>query len=1732
MSPLNSKPPEAPDPALRLVVDPFAGFHPVTQAWFRAVFDEPTAPQRMGWPVIARGENALILAPTGTGKTLAAFLWCLDRLMLKDRDQGTGIRDQKTRRDPRQGCRIVYVSPLKALAVDVERNLRSPRAGMANMARRMGVPFREPEIGVRTGDTPQRERARFARQPAEILITTPESLYLILTSQAAEALRTVDTVIIDEIHALVPTKRGAHLALTLERLQALTKKPLQRIGLSATQRPLEEVARFLGGIEIQGTKEHESKGAKEQSLDTVDEEIASRQASESARTQTATAGSSTPAADAAVAQDDSVFAHDEAEELAGSLAPSLPEAVDLAPLRYRPVTIVNAAAKKQLKLRIEVPVEDMARLGEMEEIPSGPASQTPRRVSIWNAIHPRLLEIIRERNSTILFVNARQTAERLAGALNDLAGEPIARAHHGSLAAAQRSVIEEQLKAGQIRALCATSTLELGIDMGAVDLVVQIESPPSVASGMQRIGRAGHSVDAVSEGVIFPKYRADLVACAAVTHAMHEGHIESTRFPRNPLDVLCQQLVAIVASAGKIGNRQQGSGNKKAGDKRTRGQGNKKARPLRFEFEGWEGEDAFGSANFANTADSANSAAPEVPVDFLFDLVRGAAPFGSLSRSAFEGVLDLLSGRYPSDEFGELRPRLTWDRVRNVVSARDGAARLAILNAGTIPDRGLYGVFLAFTEGKPVRVGELDEEMVFESHPNETFILGASTWRITDITHDRVLVTPAPGEPGKMPFWKGDGPGRPLEFGRRIGAMVRELRALPQNAALARLVSEHDLDAGAAENLLRFLADQGEATGQVPDDRTIVVERVRDELGDWRVCVLTPFGSRIHIPWAMAVAARIRAAGGPEVETLWGDDGFVLRFPDTDEPPDSDWILVESAEAMQLVLRQLGSTALFAGRFREAAGRALLLPRRRADQRSPLWQLRKRSYDLLSVASRYPQFPLLLEAYRECLRDVFDMPALIEMLRAIEQRQLRVHVVETRKPSPFAASLLFSYVANFVYEGDAPLAERRAQALTIDQDQLRELLGEADLRELLDANAIAEVEEAAQCLSENTRARSADGIHDLCLRLGDLSRAEIALRIVDHSLLESLDRLIRARRLLELRVAGEKRLVAAEDAARYRDGLGIPLPPGLAAALLEPVAHPVLELVRRYARTHAPFTLREAADRFALDTEIVENVLRQLAHEGRVLEGGFRPGGLHREWCDAEILRQIRRKSLAKLRREVEPVEQRTLARFLTHWQGLLAPRRTGPAHLDALLDTIENLQGAPLPASLLESSILPARIADYTSAGLDTLIAAGEVAWMGVEPIGEHDGRVALFLADKLPLLAQQRPIIEPLTEREEKLLAVLESSGATFFDPLHTGVGGGYPGETLEALWNLVWRGLITNDSLHALRAYIARPESTRAPRRMQTGMVFRSRRTTPPTAQGRWSLLPIPQGLKPQTSFGPANGTAEAVPFQSGPYIKMDAPGPSHLGTRDSIIASQPNSGPSATERSHALAMQLLHRYGVLLRESIVAENVSGGFSAVYSVLKALEESGRIRRGYFVGGLGATQFALPAAVDLLRQLRNEPPAEKPEFVQLAATDPANPYGSALRWPELPAMDDDNESAPRILSRAVYAEVILRNGELVAWLRRGNPNLLVFLPAEEPERSQVAAGLAHFLCARGQERMRLHAHEGALITTINGQPVAAHFMARFLMDAGFHPGPLGMHLRRILLPVGHAERNRPEVQ
>ena len=1524
-------------------------FHPAVADWFRDSFERPTPPQAQGWPAIAHGESTLILAPTGSGKTLTAFLWCINRVMF----------------DPvppkEQRCRVLYISPLKALAIDIERNLRAPIAGIANRASARGDAFHQPAVAIRTGDTPAIERARFLREPADILITTPESLYLLLTSNARRTLRSIDIVIVDEIHALVPTKRGAHLALSLERLEALREdfrlkaeatgnSGTQRIGLSATQRPLDEVARFLGGTQGSRVKPQGSRSVAKK-----------------------TGRGTTRIAD----PDDAI--HDEF-------------ATDRAATQFRPVTIVDTSEKKQLELRIEVPVEDMARIGQPVEIPSGPAAQGPARTSIWSAIHPRLLELVRAHRSTLIFVNSRRIAERLASALNELAGETLVRSHHGSLARPQRIEVEDRLKAGQIRGLVATSSLELGIDMGAIDLVVQIEAPPSVASGMQRIGRAGHTIGAASRGVIVPKFRGDLVACAAVTRAMHEGRVESSRYPRNPLDVLAQQIVATVAN------------------------------------EDWD-------------------------VDGLFGLLRRAAPFAELSRSVFEGVLDMLSGRYPSDDFADLRPRLTWDRLKNRLFAREGAKRVAVINGGTIPDRGLYGVFLVGERGPHARVGELDEEMVFESRVGETFLLGASTWRIEEITHDRVLVSPAPGEPGKMPFWKADAAGRPLELGRHIGELVRTLRNMPASAAVQRLVQHHDLDNQAAENLVRYLADQASAAGVVPDDRTVLIERCRDELGDWRICVLTPFGGKIHAPWAMAAVERARAETGIDVETMWTDDGFVVRFPETEDPPDPNLMIPASDEVEALVVRQLGATALFAAKFREAAARALLLPKRRPGGRSPLWQQRKRAADLLAVAAQYGSFPMILEAYRECLRDVFDMPSLVETLRRIERREVRTATVDSAIPSPFAAALLFGYVANYIYDGDAPLAERRAQALAIDQSQLRELLGEVELRELLDADAIATVERQLQHLDEEQRARSTDGIHDLLLRLGDLTDDEVAARSrIDAR--DALSELLRARRVIKINIGGQPRLSPVEYAGRYRDALGVPLPPGLPESLIAPAPNATQDLTRRYARTHGPFTTQEFADRYALGRVTAGFMLKTLASSGRLIEGEFRPGGAGREWCDPDVLQSIRRRSLARLRKEVEPVDPAVFGRLLTSWQGVSRPR----LGLDALLDAIENLQGAPLPASILESEILSARVRGYNSADLDALTAAGEVTWCGIEPLGDRDGRLALFLTDHMSRLWRPPEVFE-LSPRERSILSYLESDGASFFAPIHEAAGGGYPGETVDALWDLVWKGLLTNDTFHALRAFTRPPE--KRPRKPARRTNFRSRRIGPPSSEGRWSL------------------TADRVSGEISP-----------------------------TEWSTATAQQLLSRYGVVTREVAGAEGIEGGFSAVYDVLKAMEDAGRIRRGYFVGGVGAMQFALPAALELMRSFKNA--SDDVESVVVSATDPANPYGTMLKWPAPNAADS---AAGRGPTRTVGALVILVDGALAGYVARGGRQLLTFVPEDEPARTTTSRALATRLAAiaRGEE-----GRGGLLVSEINGIPTSEHPLAPFLIDAGFNASAMGFQMRK----------------
>jgi ATP-dependent Lhr-like helicase len=1465
-------------------------FSPAVRAWFDATFETPTAAQSQGWPAIAGGEHTLILAPTGSGKTLAAFLWALDRLMTEPPPASE------------QRCRVLYVSPLRALAVDVEKNLRAPLTGIDLAAERLGEHVHEPRVAMRTGDTTATERRRIQTKPPDILITTPESLYLMLTSQAREILRSVRWVIVDEIHAMAGTKRGAHLALSLERLEEIAHEPPQRIGLSATQRPLEEIGRFLGGYD------------------------------------------------------------------GGS---------------PRPVTIVDAGHRKAMDVEIIVPVEDMAELSGVAEEPpprmprmEGPATPglAAPRASIWPAIHPRLLELIRAHRSTIVFVNARRLAERLAARLNELAGEDLVAAHHGSVAREQRLLVEDALKRGTLRAIVATSSLELGIDMGAVDLVIQVESPGSVSRGMQRIGRAGHQVGEPSRGKIFPKYRGDLLEATVVVRRMLEGLIEETRYPRIPLDVLAQQVVAMCA------------------------------------MDEWALAD-------------------------LGRVVRRAANYAELSDEVLRNVLEMLAGRYPSDDFAELRPRIVWDRRSDTLRAREGAGRIAIASGGTIPDRGLFGVFTA--DGR--RVGELDEEMVYESRRGEVFMLGASSWRIEDITLDRVVVVPAPGEPGKMPFWHGDKPGRPLELGRAIGAVTRELAAAPHDAQISSLREDFGLDDLAAENLAAYLEDQREATGAIPDDRTIVVERFPDELGDWRVCVLSPFGAKVHAPWAMAIEARLAERFGLDVQVLWSDDGIAIRLPESEERIPVEDLLFDPEEIEELVVSRLPATALFTSVFREAAARALLLPRKLPGRRTPLWQQRRRGADLLEVASRHPDFPILLEATRECLRDVFDVPALKEVLGDVRARRVRVVPVDTARSSPFAQSLLFRWVSIYMYEYDAPLAERRAAALALDRDLLRELLGAEDLRELIDPGALADLELELQHLAEGRRARNADDVHDLLRRLGDLSADELRARsAADPS--AWLDALEGEGRALRLRVASEERLVAVEDAARYRDALGIALPKGVPTVFAEPVGAPLEGLVARYTRTHGPFVVRDVAVRLGATEERVASAIASLEAQSRVVRGEFRPDGLGHEWCDADVLRQIRRRSLAALRHEVEPVDAATLGRFLPVWQGLSKPR-SGPT---ALLDTLEQLQGAAIHASILESDVLPSRVRGYRPADLDALCASGDVVWMGAGGIGADDGRIALGFREQLRLIVPPPPEVRPEGGVHDALREHLRHSGASFWPELLEAAGVADERTVLGALWELVWAGEVTNDTLAPLRSYLLRrpAKAARVGAKPRPGTL---RRAGPPAAAGRWSLV--------------------------APLLQPE---------------------PTATEAAHARATQLLERHGVLTREAVLAEGAPGGYAGVYGVLRALEESGKARRGYFVDGLGAAQFALPGAVDRLRDLREA--EREPEVVALAAADPSQPYGAALPWPEAAGRP----------SRAAGAYVVLADGEPAAFLERGARSLLTF------ERGRSAAWPDALVSLVKDGRIKR-----IELARIDGEPAAASPFAATLRDAGFADGYRGFVLR-----------------
>jgi ATP-dependent Lhr-like helicase len=1497
--------------------DPLAPFSAPVRRWFEASFEGPTPAQAGGWGAIAGGAHTLICAPTGSGKTLASFLWGIDRLSRAP--------------DGPPGVRLVYVSPLKALSYDIERNLRAPLKGIGA----------DISVGLRTGDTPQSERRAMKKTPPEILITTPESLYLMLSSSVREIFATTEAVIVDEIHAVAQSKRGSHLALSLERLdhlvrasgegsaeqqrggssepspdaqQAAAKTPdehpgVQRIGLSATQRPLEWIARFLVGPK-------------------------------------------------------------------------------------RDCEIVDAGRTKELDLQIVVPVDDMAEPGA-PNFPNSdgvPAEGEPLAHvrSIWPAIYPELLKLVEEHHSTIIFVNARRAAERLAKRLNELAngeGETelpatehggngavaedeqveIARAHHGSLSHEERTVVEELLKSGELPCLVATSSLELGIDMGAVDLVIQVESPKSVSRGLQRVGRAGHSLGEVSRGRIFPKFRADLLECAVVAKRMRAGEIEETVIPQNPLDVLAQHLVSMAA------------------------------------LDEWR-------------------------VDDVEALVTASEPFHDLSREQLENVLDMLDGRYPSDRFAELRPRIVWDRSAGTMHGRKGARSLVVTNAGTIPDRGLYGVHLP--DGR--RVGELDEEMVYEARPGQTFLLGATTWRIEEITRDRVIVTPAPGVPGAVPFWKGDGIGRPAELGRAIGAFARE--AVSKDPE--ELAAECDLDPRAALNLVSYLREQQDATRVVPSDETIVVERFRDEIGDWRLCVLSPYGGRVHAAWGLALGQKIRGELDLEVDAIWSDDGIVFHFPDADEPPSADLIMVEPDEIEDLVVAELSGTALFGARFRENAARSLLLPRAYPGKRTPLWQQRLKSQSLLEVARDHPRFPVILETYRECLRDVLDLPSLAELLRDLHSRKLSLVEVETPTASPFASSLLFDYVATYMYEGDTPNAERRAAALALDRDLLRELLGQEELRDLIDPEALDEVEAQLQHRTEAGRAGDRDALQQVLRNVGDLSEEECAERVAEgYSAASMLEKLVAERRVALVRIAGEERYIAAEDAGMYRDALGVPPPPGLPKSFLDADEDPLVTLVRRYARTHGPFPTGQLGRRYGIDPS---PALRELERAGVLVRGELLPGGSEREWCDSEVLRRVRRASLAHLRREVEAAPRERFASFLSNWQNVDAHRAAG-AGPDRLREALEPLQGVTLTPKVWEQDVLPRRLGAYSPTWLDQLCTSGEVVWIGAGARGRNDGRVALYFREDVRLAGP--PPANARLERVEGEAhdAIRErlAAGPGFWLDLLGDLD--LPVEELHnALWDLAWSGEVTNDAFSPLRA----PRLRAVPSQGQGGRRFARRRGAGGAAvQGRWSLV---------------------------------AP----------LFENAPAAGP----RLRAQAELMLERYGIVTRETVLAEGIPGGFSTLYAELGNLELLGTARRGYFVEGLGGAQFALPGAVERLRSL----PDGEGSFQLLATTDPANPYGASLPWPK--------REGGRRPSRAPGAHVLLRAGEPVLYVERGGRGILRLADLDGGELEEAMRALTE---AVGAGRLPKLAVE-----KLDGEPVIGSPHEDSLLVAGFSRG------------------------
>lgn len=1502
-------------------------FHPAVQGWFQARFGRPTAVQQAAWHSIGQGHDSLVVSPTGSGKTLAAFLLVIDRL----------FREREKESQPEHPTRALYISPLKALAVDVQKNLRLPLEEVQELRRKRGDAPVELRVGIRSGDTPSNERARLLRRPPDILISTPESLYLLLTSKARETLRGVDTLIVDEIHALAGSKRGAHLALSLERLDALLTRPAQRIGLSATVAPVERMARFLGGA--------------------------------------------------------------------------------------KPVAIVNPVADRRLNVEIVVPVADMSHLPAVGE----PQPGASRGASIWPHIENNVLDRILACRSTLVFANSRALAEKLTAHLNQLFAERlatentppdslplepplIARAHHGSVSKEQRAIIENALKAGELRCVVATSSLELGIDMGAVEQVIQIAPPPSVAAGLQRFGRANHQVGGVPGGAIYPRTRRELIDAIVINERMLAGRVEPLQPPSNPLDVLAQQTVAAAAME-----------------------------PL--------------------------------AVDDWYALVTRSDPFRQLPRSAFDATLEMLAGNYSSTDFSAFRPLLIWDRAENSLTPRPGSHQLAVMSGGTIPDRGLFSVVLAEGEESQGarRVGELDEEMVYESRANDVITLGAASWRIQKITHDQVIVVPASPHSARLPFWRGDGEGRPADLGAAIGAFLGELERIGPGtpSALRRRLQDAGLNPYALDNLTRLVEEQRQATGFVPNDRQLLLESCRDEGGDWRVMLHSPFGKRVHGPWALALAARIRQQLGEDPDMLTGDDGIVLRFPqDSHLLPGASLFVFQPEELERTVSEEVGHSALFAARFRECAGRALYLPRMRPGKRSPLWQQRLRAAELLESARHQRDFPLLIETARECLQDVYDLPALRDLMSAIQAGQVEIREVTTQTPSPFASHLLFGYVGQFVYQGDLPLAERLSSVLSLDSDLLRELLGPADLSQVLHPQVMEQLEAELQHLSLQRRVRPGEALVDLLRSLGPLTVAEIQARLTDQdapSAEQVLRQLKHSRRLLLLHWASQEYWAAIEDAALLRDALHLPLPEGISPAYLRPVAQPLLELIKRFARTHSAFSGEQLAQRFVLPMVEINMVLTALADQGLLI--AYQADG-RAQWIWHEVFRQLRARSLRIARDATRAVPQRAFVRLLLEHQGVLGTRPGRDLQgVEGVLQVVELLAGLPLPASLWESRIFPARVRDFQPSLLDELFAGNQVLWAGHGRLGDNDGLVSLHLAEQAGETwpSHDGPAAQ-LSSLQQALLNLLADGGAYRVEQLASRLqqqdqsDQGMTREPLAAaLWDLAWRGLICCDRWAPLRALQQRQPAAKHP--------------TP----------------RPRRRLGRAPRHWQAAP---GPVNTQDA---STLG-RWSLPAA---ASVSPTARLLALADNLCQRYGLICRAIAQAEQVPGGLPTLQPLLRHLEEIGQLLRGRFVEGLGAAQFAQSTDIDRLRQLAgSNPPASY--SVALSAKDPANPFGSLLPWPAHAGLRP---------TRREGALVVIDDGQLVAYLSPGGHQLWLYIA---PEAEDSAA--RYQACAKAIATvLRRDKPRHFLIQEIDGQPVWQSAFKEALSAAGFTREPRG---------------------